>query len=809
MKKAAIILGFLVIIGGLIGGCSAHNAGISNPMAPRENERVVETEPAWGVFNIDVDIDTMQVSVLENRNAQPYFNVTQFILPPLCADCVTATAEGFDPLTRILTLNINLKNDTELCAYDVRGILILSDPVTHEVANPDGYTKKFDDSDPKNINPFIIWKNGGEEWQFPPLTTLTEEVKIIMPTPMNFQIQFVVGASFPTHSKEPMRFEEITFTGDIHDTGWYGDLNVLVTDWQDDVSCVYVDLTAFGVSNGEYPLALDIDGYWKGHIEYHQNLGLSLPEIGTYDLLVRAVDSHAFVDLYDYFEVEVTEDFSPPEWVDTVGITDVAIGAGSALIYHGPAVDPSAEVDYYLYYSQSASPYDGDYVKVTGMEHYAITGLTNGQEYIFGVRAGDQVGNIDQNVNYRVGTPQAIQLLWARTVAAEINSDPNIGDLDGDNDLDVTFGCDDGKIVALNGTDGEISWYLTTGGSIVGSPALEDINLDGLPDVIIGSGDGKMYGIRGTNGSNLGSFQTQNIIQASPVVVDFDGNGTPEAFMGSNDGKVYGLNIMSLAHFATFNAGSPVMGTPALGVLNADEYPDVLVCAGGTVYGVNGANATELWSTYLGLSAMKGSPAMADFNHDTISDAVVGTPSGVYVLDGTDGSTMWSRTDLGVDFETSPALADLTGDGTADVVISGRIVGIYAFNGANGALLWQAEGNPIVPTSPVIADVTGDGKLDVIAGSAEMALYIYSGKDGILQGSFPTSIAGAVTTTPAVGDVDHDGFIDIVFGTEERTMFAITTNQPLPSTPAMLPWPRFHRNQLNQGNLGASLVPQW
>lgn len=808
MRQAIIIMAILLLIGGLIGGCSANSSKILEPVIPQGMDEDVEAEAPWGVYDIHVDVDEMNVTVLQARNAEPHFNVTKYLLPPLCADCVIGSVVGFDPVTRIMTLNIGLKNDTEYTAYDVRGILILN-AVGHDVANPDGYTTRFDDSDPKDINPFIIWKEGGEDWIFPAQTTLTEEVQISMPTPMSFIVQFVVVASFPAHSKDPMEFEEINLEGSIHDTGWYADLTVKVFDWQDDVSCVYVDLSAFGPGNGEYPLALDVDGYWKGHIEYHQGQGLSLPELGTYRLLVRAADSISKVSLYDYFEVEVTEDNEPPEWVDTVGITDVAMGAGKAVVYHGPAVDPSAEVEYYLYYSPSSNPYDGDYVTVTGNAHYAITGLTNGQEYVFGVRAGDQAGNTEQNVNYRIGTPKALQLLWAKTVAAEINSDPNIADLNGDDDLDVVFGCDDGKVVALDGSDGEIIWYISTGGSVVGSPALVDINLDGLPDVVIGSGDGKLYGIRGTNGSNLGEFQTQDIIQASPVVVDFDGNGTPEVFMGSNDGKVYGIAILTLTQFATFNAGTPVIGTPALGILNLDEYPDVVVCSGGTVYGVNGADASELWSVSTGLSAMTGSPAMADMNDDGRSDAVVGTSSGLYVLSGADGSVIWTRTDLGVNFETSPALADLTGDGIADVVISGRITGIYAFNGLNGALLWQAEGDPVLPTSPAIADVTGDGKLDVIAGSADMHLRIYNGDDGLILGAFSTLLAGAVTTTPACGDVNHDGLMDIVFGTEQRTMFAITTNQPVPGTAALLPWPRFHRNQLNQGNLGASLVPQW
>ncbi len=803
-----VFISFVIILVAFI-GCSSTKGGLLNPVIPDSSSLEADDDTPWGTYDLYIDVEDMLVNVLNNRIAEPHVDVTGYLLPPLCDDCVSGTVLGWDPVTRILSLDIAIHNPSELTAYDVRGILFLDDPATHTVANPDGYTKRFDDSDPKDINPFIYWNEGGDAWEFSAGATLNEEVQIVMPTPMNFQIEFAVEASFPFNSKDPLYFDEINLSGDIYDTGWSVDLEVGVVDWQDDVSCVCVDLSPFGPGNIEFPLALDVDGLWKGHHEYEPGMGYSLPELGTYHIPIRAIDSVSKYDLYDYVEADVVEDNDPPVWIDKVGITNVAIGAGRAVVYHDLALDPSCEVEYYLYYSETSSPYDGDYVTVTGAAHYTIAPLTNGIEYVFGVRAGDQAGNVGNNVNFRTGTPQALQLLWARTVAAEINSNPAVVDVDGDQDQDVIFGSDDGRVYAVDGSTGDIGWYQMTGGSVVGSPAMVDINLDGLPDVVIGAGDGKLYGIRGTNGTVLGTFQTQNVIEASPVIVDFDENGKPDVFIASTDGKVYGLSIASLSNFATYNAGTPIFATPALAYLNTDEYVDVAVCAGGNVAGVSGTSANDLWTTNLGTTSMTGSPAMAAFNDDGISDLVIGTPFGLYVLDGSDGSLIWSVDGMGIDFETDPALADLSGDGRADVVISGRVAGIFAFNGVDGSLMWMAEGDPVVPTSPIIADVTGDGKLDVIAGSADMHLRIYNGDDGLILGSFATSLAGAVTTTPAIGDVNHDGYIDIVFGTEERTIFAITTNKAIPGSVDLLPWPKFHRNLYNQGNLAASLMPSW
>jgi len=805
---AIIAILFLGLIS-LWAGCSLGGGGPVSPETPQAEQAQDDSEALWGVYQISVDSDLMTLETVQGRSPEMHLNVTGYLLPPLCPDCLSGQVLGFNPVTRIMTLQITLHNDTEYSAYDVRGILFLDPAKGHKIANPDGYTTRFDNSDPKDINPYVIWKEGGDEWQFPSGATLSEEVQIEMPTPMSFEVDFAIVASFPNHSRDPLEIEEATADGLFYSTGWAADVSVKVFDWQNDVSCVYIDLSPFGPGNKEYPMTLDGDGYWKTHLQYNPGVDGATPQLGKYMLLMRVVDSLVTPNLYDYIEVEVTADVDPPTWGTQVGITDVVVGDGKAVIYHAPAEDPSAPVNYFLYYSQSTNPYDGDYVKVTGAAHYTVGPLTNGMEYIFGVRAGDQADNVEENMNYRTGTPTAIGFLWARTAAAEIKSDPNLADLDGDSDLDVVFGCDDGKIVALDGESGDIGWYLTTGGSIVGSPALVDINLDALPDVVIGSGDGKLYGIRGTNGTNLGTFQTQNIIQASPVVCDFDGNGTPDVFLASTDHKVYGINIFTLTTFAQYDAGAPVVATPCLAFLNADEYPDVIVCANGVVHAVNGHNADDLWSTNLGVCNFQGSPAAAVLDMDSISDIVVGTSFGVYALDGTDGSILWMRDDLDVDFETSPALGDLTGDGTADVVISGRLAGIYAFDGTNGNLLWQAEGGPIKPTSPAIADVTGDGKLDVIAGSLDGHLRIYNGDDGLVLGDFCAGLAGGVTTTPAIGDINHDGYTDIAFGTEQRTLIAITTNRPIPTSAALAPWPRFHRNVLNQGNLEAPLAPSW
>ncbi|RKY26356.1 MAG: hypothetical protein DRP61_06015, partial [Candidatus Omnitrophota bacterium] len=76
-----------------------------------------------------------------------------------------------------------------------------------------------------------------------------------------------------------------------------------------------------------------------------------------------------------------------------------------------------------------------------------------------------------------------------------IDSSPVLGDVDGDNRLDVIIGCWDHNLYALNGEDGSLLWIYSTDNSIVSSPALGDINNDSSIEVIFGSFDGNIYAL--------------------------------------------------------------------------------------------------------------------------------------------------------------------------------------------------------------------------------------------------------------------------------------------------------------------------
>lgn len=93
----------------------------------------------------------------------------------------------------------------------------------------------------------------------------------------------------------------------------------------------------------------------------------------------------------------------------------------------------------------------------------------------------------------------------------------------------VYFGCDAGRLYALNTDNGEESWNVSTESMVRSSPAV----VDGI--VYIGSDDGNLYAVEG--GEIKWEYETGAPVRSSPAVDD-DGN----IYFGSWSFNVYSLN---------------------------------------------------------------------------------------------------------------------------------------------------------------------------------------------------------------------------------------------------------------------------
>lgn len=147
------------------------------------------------------------------------------------------------------------------------------------------------------------------------------------------------------------------------------------------------------------------------------------------------------------------------------------------------------------------------------------------------------------------------------------NAAPAIGDIDGDDNLDIVIGAV--GFLLVFGSDGkfEPGWPQETDNLAMSSPALCDIDGNGIIDAIfVGSYEGDFYGFD-SKGNRLSGFP-KNIGSRmdSPVIADIDNDNVLEVVVGSKDGNLYAWKITGQAVDGfPIDLGSPIQSSPIIG----------------------------------------------------------------------------------------------------------------------------------------------------------------------------------------------------------------------------------------------------
>lgn len=146
------------------------------------------------------------------------------------------------------------------------------------------------------------------------------------------------------------------------------------------------------------------------------------------------------------------------------------------------------------------------------------------------------------------------KLIWSLDTGSEIESSPVVSRVDGT----LFVGLIKDQLIAVNTVSGplagKIKWTVDTGGEVVSSPVLTE---DGR--VFIGSGDGRIIALNQTDGSLIWSPATHDYVSAS-VAVSRDN----EVFAASSDKFVYAMNGVDGSIIWKFQTGAAVVATPAL-----------------------------------------------------------------------------------------------------------------------------------------------------------------------------------------------------------------------------------------------------
>ncbi len=385
------------------------------------------------------------------------------------------------------------------------------------------------------------------------------------------------------------------------------------------------------------------------------------------------------------------------------------------------------------------------------------------------------------------------------------NATPELVDLDGDEDLDLVAGERTGGLFAFENTGspmvpvfveqtGATNPFVGIDVGFESEPALGDLDGDGDFDLVTGDAFGSLRLFENTGSSGDPTF-VEEVVAASPfggtsvgenskmVLVDLDGDGDLDVVAGARSGELFTFENTGTSHAPAFaeqvGSDNPFDGLdvgfysdPALADLDSDGDLDAIV---GERYGAlllfentgdsNAPAFVEQGGTdnpLLGVDVGNlASPALVDLDDDGDADAVIGDSYGILrYFENTGGARMpifVEQTGAANPFDNVnnsaansylvPAFADVDGDGDFDV-IQGNLGGAFRFYRNTGSPTAPAfrqrtgSANPFDETfvegfaAPSLGDLDGDGDLDLLSGDAQGRVIFFRLLNRIFSDSF-------------------------------------------------------------------------
>jgi len=335
-------LSYLALV--LLTGVAVACAGGSVPTLPEaQNPQVADqyrfvslssNTVLLGAWEVTINPDSWSIEAVPLRQADMHFDVTRMLKPPKCYGCFLAKNLSYDPVTKILTIDIGFRNPSNITGCDVRGIV--TEFGNMRFLNPDGYTDLFSPA-PTKLNPFLAFDTGVGQREYPPLSNQYETMLIYNETFPKFDpFTYVVEASWPDNCREPYEVLYGGISADLYSDGSNTPrLQILARDWQNDISSVSVDLTPIGGTVIQLQPSLTTPDAWEGPVSCAPGT-----PIGDYRIMVRATSApptDQIDSIYNFITLTVV---TPPEHGPEIfGEAErVAISPGESFIWPRHAI---------------------------------------------------------------------------------------------------------------------------------------------------------------------------------------------------------------------------------------------------------------------------------------------------------------------------------------------------------------------------------------------------------------------------------------------------------------------------------------
>jgi len=319
--------------------------------------------------------------------------------------------------------------------------------------------------------------------------------------------------------------------------------------------------------------------------------------------------------------------------------------------------------------------------------------------------------------------------------------------------------------------------------TLVGTPTLGDVDGDDTLEIISATVDGKVYCWEPVdqNNDSLADLKAGfpvdlgNSISMIPVISDFDSEKPGlEIYVGTDMFKLFLISQDGCL------IDSPRFDRRILGMAITDSSKINFIVTGDIISGQHGI---RVWRTDSRISTpavpydKASSPVVGDLNRDDILDVVVVIgDGGVYVWDKELSPLPGFPVEIGEKVESGPALGDIDGDGYLEIVVaSDNKIFAYNYNGtiADNFPIIVDRINPIgcIESSPVLVDVDEDGVSEIVIGTGEGRLYAFN-RDGNEIRGFPLSCAGAISSSAVMADLDGDSESELLVPCDDGFVYA-------------------------------------
>ena len=360
---------------------------------------------------------------------------------------------------------------------------------------------------------------------------------------------------------------------------------------------------------------------------------------------------------------------------------------------------------------------------------------------------------------------------------AEFRSSPLVIDLDGDGDVEIIVGDNNGFVHIYNADGSEVeddTFPYDTGNQIWGSAAAADMDGDGLIDFVITSKSKHLY-IFDQNGLKI-DYNANKYLMGTPAIGNLDGDADLEVVVGgySSSNQIFVINPDGIdVDGFPLALGEKTKAGVALADYNGNEKLDIIL---GTdddnLYVIYDDGTVAPGFPYTTGDKIQTAPSVANIDGENIIFS--GSNDNSFYAVNSDGNLRFSI-ETGDKVQSSPSFLEYNGQ--IYIFFGSNDDMIYAVDSDGNALTgWPVTVNGTIGGSVVFSDLDNDGDPEVIAAT-DMGEVLAINLDGSYVNYFPIANEFPSSSSPMITDLDNDGDLEIVAGSGSN-LFVVDIKEP-------------------------------